>query len=1069
MLNIVRSVNIYDKNRKYRHTSMYTREWDAMGLELDRARDGSPEIKIKLPEDVASYETAGLVEFASEIEMNEAEELDKVVSPLVFGKGKTNGIAPLSETGKIPFPYVRITKSSEYPSDTDEESLWLRYPDTTETFPEIVISYEKSYTHYVTGVGIYTSVEFMVSNIGNVDTAVDVYIGNTPIATNVSIGISQEKMLNSGTITGDSGYIIVKKASSDIIYARGYRLWKIGIQKIDIVISDTNYVETFIDNTGTYTSLNYAITNKGDGIIYVNIYLGETLLLENTEIIAGKTYTYNTGIITGSSGKITVYDATSENIYAESMDSFALTFIPSPVIITGQTQYNEFDGVSTTYTGVQYTISNISETYTGAVDVYLGDLVLKSNLIVDPMTTITYNTGRMIDAIGILRIQESSTGNVFYRGTKTWSLSAAQIPTSILQVTDVKATYIIDYDNGILYNGVSCTLHNIGTDIGVYDVYIADRYMSSYTIEVGSSADFDSGTTYGISGRVYVYSNDELVYISERTYSCARDINAPWDGGISTLPGIPKENVENEWLIYTPSQLAKLAEDINAGVDYNGAIFTLMNNLDMNNIVWIPIGTTTYPFRAILEGNNKTISNLKIEMVSFSALFGSIEDAEINDLTISNCNVSGNNFISCLAANARNTCKITSCNVTESVATGTRYVGGMIGYAANANMIISNSKVTNTEITGNESIGGLAGAIASQSTGVSLISSSEYTLTSNKQIIGSSNVGGIVGQGTYINIDRSASNATISAGAANCGGIVGNGDNISVTYPKCNVKISGGANVVGGIIGRATNSSISKSNNINVNIDQCGTYEGAVIGYGISCNIYGINMANITITPIATAANIGGIVGYIEKSEILSCSAVNTISGYYRVGGIAGYTLDTTISNSISTGTIKSTATGDYIGVGGIVGCGELASVYSCCNSSNITSNTEYIGGIVGYMISGNIINVTNDADINTASVIKGSVIGGTKNNTVGDPDITIETVYVKSNIDTIVGENYSEWDGVTKTNNWEAIISSSASGGNSVTYWPMNSNSFNIGILIDGDNRKIDGMLGNSTYLIYY
>ena len=53
----------------------------------------------------------------------------------------------------------------------------------------------------------------MVSNIGNADAVVDIYIGDALIAANVSIGISQEKTLNSGTITGDSGYIIIKQSS----------------------------------------------------------------------------------------------------------------------------------------------------------------------------------------------------------------------------------------------------------------------------------------------------------------------------------------------------------------------------------------------------------------------------------------------------------------------------------------------------------------------------------------------------------------------------------------------------------------------------------------------------------------------------------------------------------------------------------------------------------------------------------------------------------------------------------------------------------------------------------------
>lgn len=1041
-----------------------------MGLDIKKTRDGSPEIEIQLPEKEASITEAGLIQFATLDEVDTYELPTKAISPLVFGKGKANGIAPLDKTSRIPLPFVRITKSNNFPTEADSPSIWLKYPDIIAESAEFIINYEEPYSHYVSGVGIYTGVKFQIANIGNKSAVVNVYVGDTLIKNNVSVGISGKVDFESDTKIGASGTITVKDSLTHQVYVQGYTNWSLSLQNINIAISNDDYSNTFIDNVGTYQTLNYTITNNGPGVLHVNIYLGNVLIQGNVEMLSKKIYSYTTGQLYNAYGKIIVRDYETSNIYYQSEKSYELKFEPVPVTILSQMQHSIYDD-STTYIGVQYTVSNSSDTYNKPIDIYLDGVKLHSALIVPTNNSITYNTGKLIDVTGILTISETESQNRLYTGTKVWSLTKTQSPIAILSITELKATSVVDYDHGILYNGVECTLNNVGTDVGEYSVYIGNRLMSTYTINMGEAEHFTSGSVYGITGKLYVYDDkSNLLFVSDDEYSCTRDINEPWTGLVSTQPGIPKENSDTEWLIYTPNQLAKLAKNVNEGNTYKGYTFTIMNVLDLNNKQWTPIGDASHLFEGTFDGNNKQISNLNINVSNFGGLFGNISNAVIKNVTINNANIQGTNFIGTIVGNSTGNSNILSCNVSTGNIVGNSYIGGILGYTTNANITLSNCIVTEVNISGASHIGGIVGSIISNNTQSQIISSQYKKGAENTAIIGATNVGGIVGLITNCVLTNCASSININGSTTNIGGIVGSATDSAINYPITNGNISGGGSMIGGIIGTASNTSISKSNLVNISITECGSYIGGIVGYLLNnSNIYGINNISVSIQNSGASVNVGGVAGYSNNTKITSCSYISDITAYYRVGGIIGTAYDTDITNCINSGNIKSTATGNLAGTGGLIGYAENINIYNSANTKNITGNNEYIGGLIGQFISGVVLNSVSTGTINSTAKYQGSIVGGTEDTDRESSKISFNNVYAPIGIAVVVGDTYTAWSGITKLNSWNAIIAASASGGNSITYWPTDASLNQITVTTTGDEKLINGLLGNSNYKIYY
>ena len=127
--------------------------------------------------------------------------------------------------------------------------------------------------------------------------------------------------------------------------------------------------------------------------------------------------------------------------------------------------------------------------------------------------------------------------------------------------------------------------------------------------------------------------------------------------GIEGTSGDGTEN--NPYIITTAKQLLGLSALINGGFDFNGTFFKLGKNIDLATVCsvelnknWIPIGTTTNPFKGIFDGNGKTISNIYINnSLNNQGFFGYVNGGTIKNLIVSGSIIAGT-YVGGLVGNA---------------------------------------------------------------------------------------------------------------------------------------------------------------------------------------------------------------------------------------------------------------------------------------------------------------------------------------------------------------------------------------------------------------------------------
>lgn len=124
--------------------------------------------------------------------------------------------------------------------------------------------------------------------------------------------------------------------------------------------------------------------------------------------------------------------------------------------------------------------------------------------------------------------------------------------------------------------------------------------------------------------------------------------------------------------IHTVSDLQNIASDLSG-------FYVLMNDLDLKNEDWTPIGTEEEPFTGTFNGNGHLIEGLKIEGdENCQGLFGMTYLASISNLAVSG-SVQGNASVGGIVGTASDT-TIDYCVTVVSV-NGVDRVGGMIGLA----------------------------------------------------------------------------------------------------------------------------------------------------------------------------------------------------------------------------------------------------------------------------------------------------------------------------------------------------------------------------------------------------
>lgn len=291
------------------------------------------------------------------------------------------------------------------------------------------------------------------------------------------------------------------------------------------------------------------------------------------------------------------------------------------------------------------------------------------------------------------------------------------------------------------------------------------------------------------------------------------------------------------------------------------------------------------------------------------------------------------------------------------------------------------------------------------------------------------NVGGIVGSAVDTNITNATNRENEIRGAHNVGGIAG--------YFSGKGTVEKGTNDGGDIMatGARNDSSFVKE---LVRPGSTGDEEaiignmGGIVGYMDGDNVFITGSANrgtvhsqditgTTVLPVSQAANAGGIVGKIDRSETLkrgdgqsweaaltsegsstkydkaavsNSYSTGDVRGYMGVGGIAGMMYNGEIAGSYNLGTVNTTRNAASFGpgrsyysvnMGGIVGdtteeTNASALLYDVYNKGQIGDETftyyaRHVGGIVG-RLSGTVEKAYNTGAIYNGYNVVGGIVG---------------------------------------------------------------------------------------------
>ncbi len=193
-------------------------------------------------------------------------------------------------------------------------------------------------------------------------------------------------------------------------------------------------------------------------------------------------------------------------------------------------------------------------------------------------------------------------------------------------------------------------------------------------------------------------------------------------------------------------ELAKLSADVQAGESYEGKYFEITASIDLESKVWSPIGRDGYIFMGNVDGNDKTISNLKVEEFANPVtggggslgLFGYVDGSTISNITLSDYDVLGTICIGGLLGRA-DLSLITNCHVDGTLHSTSEYGGGVVGYLVDTSMANCSSAGT---VYGVSYSGGVVG-YAYQRSGVDDIEI--YNCSNSAKVSDGKYVGGILG------------------------------------------------------------------------------------------------------------------------------------------------------------------------------------------------------------------------------------------------------------------------------------------------------------------------------------
>lgn len=415
----------------------------------------------------------------------------------------------------------------------------------------------------------------------------------------------------------------------------------------------------------------------------------------------------------------------------------------------------------------------------------------------------------------------------------------------------------------------------------------------------------------------------------------------------------------NPYQIKNGEELALLAQKVNAGEQQEGTVYTIVNDINLANIGWTPIGgnqplpnldaviditNVEKQFKGKIKGNNKIIFNLKIDLEKSAGvgLFGILgEGGEIEGIEIGSGDIKGGQEVAGIVGITRGTIK--SCenraNITgvddENISGTGQFVGGIVGsgYGTIENCINRGNILGKNESTKKgrgKYVGGIVGAGGNDMKIIDCINEGEV-ITQYQQ------AGGIIATARGVTIE-------------NCK----NKGNVLATNPNEWTGDKGKIGWAGGIVGWAV-----------VEEDE------AVYDWGVvvkNCSNEGMIQTD--------DYNAGGIIGKMGIGTVIECDNKGNIqaNGLYRSGGIVGVMVEGSIMKCSN----EAMVIGNGQQVGGILGKMQAGIVEECSNTGTVIGNAQgargFTGGIVGWLLGGTVNKTYNIGKIQSGNYLENTI-----------------------------------------------------------------------------------------------
>lgn len=497
--------------------------------------------------------------------------------------------------------------------------------------------------------------------------------------------------------------------------------------------------------------------------------------------------------------------------------------------------------------------------------------------------------------------------------------------------------YMGSYSSGTGYNiSNTATATGQGTDLVSQSVSFLDMANNDLRLAFAET----DGVDTGFDVRNYTAWSPVLTDASGATWTTPFDIGALQKVDYSALTNfnsLGTGTAISPYELYTKAQLKDIGTN-GCGTSAStacSAYFKIMQNIDLNNEAYSPIGSTANPYTGSFDGNGKTISNLNINLATTNCV-GLVGDStgstgSIYNLTLTGVTIVGqNNVGAVLGCGAADIVNVSASNGTV---TGVTYVGGAIGNSSGGTHATVYAFLTIS------ATGGVGGGLLGGCTSCGVTSG-----TAQGNVSGTSNLGGVIGIASSATFSNSSGQGRVSsstASATKIGGFVGDAAG-TTSISKC-----------------TSTGDVTAANSTS----RVGGFAGNMEGTATFTNVY-------TSSFVRGSADVGGLVGY-SRGTISHATFVGRVEGDgYQVGGICG---DLYTGGVIQFSSVRGTIYGgNGNSVGGISGRAYGSTIHHTIFDGDVYGSSDATGGLVGFNAGSSIY-----SNYTKASVIGNSAVGG--------------------------------------------------------------------------------------------